>query len=267
LGNISLSGGLRVGLIRNEYDDKLYRAFDPVLRARNKEWTMKNSLWMSLSLDQRDIFYDPSKGYYLYERLGLYGVFPDENEHYIRSDSKVEVFFTLFNIPVSDNWNFKGVLGLHSGLSFIFDQPGRELLVEDGNKLAVDGMFIGRGWSSEYRNKGLLLMDHWVELRFPLVYGILAFDLFFDIAGVETTQGYYFGNDNNGNSNFTVNNLRFSYGGGFRFTLPQFPFRLSLAKRFRFVDDIFQWEPGALFRDDKRPASGVDLVISFVLSY
>ena len=267
LGNLSLGGGFRIGLINNFYDDGLFRPFDPVLRAGNGKWTLKNSLWMSLALDQRDIFYDPSTGYYLYERMGLYGVLDNENEHYLRSDSKAEIFFTLFDLPVTDTWNFKGVLGLHSGLSFIFNQPGRPLQVEDGNKLAVDGMFIGRGWSIEYRNKGLLLLDNWIELRFPLVYGILAFDFFFDIAGVETTQGYYFGKDNNGKPNFTYENLRFSLGGGFRFTLPQFPFRLSLAKRFKVVDDEVQWQRGALFADKNRGNSGVDLVISFVLSY
>ena len=265
LGNFSISGGLRIGLINNIYDNK-FRPFDPVLRAGNDKWTMKNSYWYSFSLDQRDIFYDPSRGYYLYERMGFFGIFDIENEHYIRSDTKVEAFFTLFNIPVSENWSFKGVLGLHSALSFIFNQPGRKLLVESGNRLAVDGMFIGRGWSREYQYKGLLLLDNWIELRFPLVYGILAFDLFYDIAGVETTEGYYFGK-----GNFTPGNLRFSLGGGFRFTLPQFPFRLSLAKRYKYVNNNDKWEvewqEGQLFINPDRINSGVDLVISFVLSY
>ncbi|MCL2243628.1 MAG: outer membrane protein assembly factor BamA [Treponema sp.] len=266
LGNISLSGGMRVGLIKNIYDNELYRPFDPVLRVENNQWTMKNSIWLSLSLDQRDIFYDPSSGYYLYERMGLYGLFDIENEHYFRSDSKVEVFFTLFNLPVTENWNFKGVLGFHSGLSLIFTQPGRNLQIENGNKLAVDGMFIARGWRYEYPEKGLLLWDNWVELRFPIVYGILAFDLFFDVAGKETTEGYYFGKDSNGQPNFTIENLRFSFGGGFRFALPQLPLRLSLAKRFRIVDDKIEWQRGQLFADS-RENSGVDLVFSFVLSY
>ena len=272
LGLLGVNGGIRFGSIRNTYDDELYRPFDPALRAGNNTWTPKNSFWASFSLDQRDIFYDPSSGYYLYERVGFYGIFNSEREHYIRNDTKLEGFLTLFNIPVSEDWSFKCVLGLHSGLSIISKQPGRTPNsltppIEDTNKLAVDGMFVGRGWSNEYRNKGLLLWENWIELRFPILYGILAFDLFFDFAGVETTQGYYFGKNNEGNSNFTIDNMRFSYGAGFRFTLPQFPFRLSLAKRFSFVDGNFTWEPGALFGDASDPAKGVDLVISFVLSY
>ena len=272
LGILGLNGGMRFGTVRNTYDENQYRPFDPALRTGNNTWTPKNSFWTSVSLDQRDIFYDPSNGYFLYERLGLYGIFDGEREHYIRSDTKAEYFLTLFNLPVTESWNFKGVFAIHSGLSVLLKQPGRNVLdlyptIEDTNKLSVDGMFVGRGWSSEYRIKGLLLWENWAEIRFPIVQGILAFDLFFDAAGVETKQGYYFGKDDEGEANFTIDNMRFSYGGGLRFTLPQFPFRISLAKRFRFEDGNFRWQSGVLFGDPKDPAMGLDLVISFVLSY
>jgi outer membrane protein insertion porin family len=262
LGIFGISGGTRFGIIQNIYDAELYRPFDPALREDNNSWTPKNSFWFALSLDQRDIFYDPSKGYYLYDRIGFYGLLEQEREHYLRNDSKAEYFLTLFNLPVTEKWNFKCVLGLHVGLSTIFEQPGREdPIIEEANKLAVDGMFIGRGWSSEYRKKGLLLLDSWVELRFPLINGVLAFDLFFDSAGVETEQGYYFNDNSKGESNFTIENVRFSYGGGLRFTLPQFPIRLSLAKRFKVVDNKVEWQKGVI------PGIDMDIVMSFVLSY
>ncbi|MDR2730296.1 MAG: outer membrane protein assembly factor BamA [Treponema sp.] len=272
MGNLSLNGGVRFGVIRNEYDNTLYRPFDPTYRNGNNEWIPKNSFWAATSLDQRDIFYDPSGGYYAYQRIGLYGIMPVEREHYMRSDTKLEYYITLWDIPVTEAWSFKGVFALHSGLSFIFKQPGRDAdslipPVEDQNKLSVDGMFVGRGWSTEYRNKGLLLFDNWAELRLPVVRGILALDLFFDTAGVETVQGYYFGKNDKGNQNFTLDNLRFSYGGGIRFTMPQFPFRLSLAKRFRFINGKLTWESGAIFGNSDNPAMGMDLVISFVMSY
>ena len=267
-GILALSGGFRLGLVKNSYDDIL-RPFDPALRAANNTWTPKNSLSITLSLDQRDIFYDPSRGYFISERMGLYGFFDNEIEHYLRSDTKLQYFHTLFDIPVKffQNWNFKCVFAFHTGLSVIFVQPWRgsdpaKMPIEEANKLAVDGMFVGRGWSSAYRNKGLLLLDSWIELRFPLIRGILAFDLFFDMAGVESREGYYFGNDNDGKPNFTINNLRFSFGAGFRFTMPQFPIRISLAKRFMFENDQFKWMPGYIFDE-----SGFDLVISFAFSY
>jgi outer membrane protein insertion porin family len=276
LGIFGLSGGFRIGMLMNSYDSDIYRPFDPALRAGNKIWTPRNSIWTAVSLDQRDIFYDPSRGYYLYERIGFFGVLDNEREHYMRSDTKAQYFLTLFDLPVSENWNFKCVLAMHAGLSVLFKQPFRRSTdndsriptMEDANKLAIDGMFIGRGWSSEFRNKGLLLVDSWIELRFPLVRGLLAFDLFFDSAAVEKKQGYYFGADDEGNPNFTLENFRFSYGGGLRFTMPQFPLRLSLVKRFSMTNDYkIVWRPGALFGDPNNPAAGMDLVLSFVLSY
>jgi len=268
LGIFGVNGGLRLGIIRNTYDEDGKTPFDPTLRNRNNEWTPKDSFWFSLSLDKRDIFYDPSGGFYLYERMGFYGIFDKEKEYYIRSDSKAQYFLTLFDIPVTEKWSFKSVLGLNFGLSFIFSQgPHRPVQIEDANKLAVDGMFVARGWSSAYREKGFLLLDMWVELRFPIVRGILAFDLFFDAAGVERTQGYYFGNNHIGASNFTAENLRFSYGGGLRFTMQQFPIRLSLAKRFTIENGAVKFVPGQLFGDPSRPELGMDLVVSFVMSY
>jgi outer membrane protein insertion porin family len=277
LGNLSVGGGIRVGLERNMYNAAIYRPFDPALREGNNKWTPKNSVWATVSLDQRDIFYDPSNGYYLHERFGVYGLLGEpEREHYFRSDTKAEYFLTLFSVPIRDRWTFKSVLAIHTGISFIFKQPGRDRgkntpTVEDANKLAVDGMFIGRGWSNEYRKKGLALWESWVELRFPIVPSLLAWDFFFDAAGVENNEessmeGYYFGRNSSGKKNFTIENMRFSFGGGLRFTLPQFPFRFSLAKRFRVVDGQFTWEPGTLFKTNN-PKSGIDPVISFYITY
>jgi outer membrane protein insertion porin family len=261
-------------MLRNSYDEALYRPFDPILRQDNNKWIPRHSLWLALSLDQRDIFFDPSSGYFLFQRVGMHGLLNNEREHYLRSDSKVQYFHTLFDIPITENWNLKSVLAVNAGLSLILRQPGRNEhshphmpAIEEANKLAIDGMFVGRGWSSEFRNKGLLLLDSWIELRFPLVHGLLAFDLFFDSAAVESKQGFYFRTNDEGDPNFTIENFRFSYGGGLRFTMPQFPLRLSLVKRFTINDGAIEWRPGAIFGNPDNPAAGMDLVLSFVLSY
>ena len=259
LGNLGLGGGLRVGGVYADYDESLYRPFDPLLRRENHRWTPATSIWTSLSLDQRDLTYDPSRGYYGIQRLGYYGILDMEQEHYIRSDTKAEFFVTLLNLPISETFSFKTIFGIHSGLSFIFKQPWyNEPRIEEANRLAVDGMFIGRGWSSEYRNKGLALWENWAELRVPLVPGILAWDFFLDAAGIREDFSAFF-------NDFNTDFLRFSMGGGLRFTIPQFPFRFSLAKRFKFVDGNFQWVGGPLFAGND-PNSGMDFVISFALS-
>jgi outer membrane protein insertion porin family len=263
LGNLGVSGGIRSGMVINTYDNDLYRPFDPVLRARNNQWTPANSLWASVSLDQRDIYYDPSRGYYGIQRLGYYGVLEYENEHYVKSDTKAEYFLTLFDIPLTDTYSFKAVFGIHSGLSFIFKQPFRKRALNndiyDTSKLSVDGMFIGRGWTSEYNNRGLALWENWAEIRIPVVPGVLAWDFFFDAAAVKDTPGSFF-------NDFQQGDMRYSFGGGFRFTIPQFPFRFLFAKRFKVEDGEVIWQRGALFRSADNDSSGIDFVISFAIS-
>ena len=261
-GTFSIGGGVRGGIIRVTYDDLVYRPFDPTLREGNNRWTPMNSVWMSLSLDRRDLFFDPSRGYFLSSRMSLHGLFDREREHYMRSDSSAQLFIPLFNIPVSENWSFRMTLGMHTGVSFIFAQPGgRELAVEDANRLALDGMFIARGWGMEFRNKGHALWNNWVELRTPLVPGLLAWDFFLDAAGIEDPElrGTYF-------RHFGIENMRFSLGGGLRFTIPQFPFRLSLAKRFTIDrNGNVDWREGSLFRNTW--TGGLDPVLSIAVTF
>ncbi|GAB6391654.1 MAG: outer membrane protein assembly complex, YaeT protein/outer membrane protein assembly factor BamA [Treponematales bacterium] len=262
-GNLSVGGGLRVGAIFTQYDENLFRPFDPVLRSEDGHWTPQTSLWASVSLDQRDIYYDPSKGYYGVQRLGFYGIFPPEEEHYVRSDTKAEIFFTLFRIPVSDTFTFKAVFGAHTGLSLLLKQPFQDAaVVQSSSKLAVDGMFYGRGWTSEYSTKGLALWENWAEVRIPVAPGILAWDFFFDAAEIADSPERVFSGDSRGS---LAERMRFSFGGGLRFTMPQFPFRFLFAKRFKIADGEVAWQPGALGGDGSG-ASGIDFVISFALS-
>jgi outer membrane protein insertion porin family len=122
---------------------------------------------------------------------------------------------------------------------------------ELANQLAIDGMFYGRGWTNEYRNKGLVLWENWAELRFPIVPGVLAWDFFLDAAAVKTTPEVFF-------KEFSMDDMRYSLGGGIRFTIPQFPFRLGFAKRFRTINGALNWEDGGI--------GGLDFVLSFALS-
>jgi outer membrane protein insertion porin family len=257
LGNLSVGGGLSLGFKMNQYDDAIYRPFDPTLRGSNGVWTPAFTVGTSVALDQRDIYYDPSSGYYTIQRFSYHGILDVEKEQYLRSDSDAEWFVTLVDLPVSDTWNFKVVLGIHSGLSFIlpnFRGVSRQS-IENVNKLSIDGMFTARGWSSEYSVKGMGLWENWLELRIPLVQNILAWDFFFDAAEVADKPENIFGTDANGTP--FIERMRFSLGGGLRFAIPQFPFRLGLAKRFRVTDGDVQWY------DD--PLLGLNFVLSFTI--
>ncbi len=258
-GIVSLSGGVRTGIVRNNYDADLFRPFDPTLRDRNNMWTPDNSTWLSLSLDNRDIYYDPSNGYYAVQRLGFYGILPIEREHYMRSDTKAEYFYTLFSLPVTEKFTFKGIFALHTGLSFIFPEFSYPLDIESANRLSIDGMFVGRGWTNERLNRGNALWENWAEVRFPIIQNILALDTFFDMAAVSETPALFF-------TDFSSEQLRFSFGLGLRFAIPQFPIKLMLAKRFKLVDGLVEWQDGNLFHNKNKPGSGIDFVLGFTLS-
>jgi outer membrane protein insertion porin family len=61
--------------------------------------------------------------------------------------------------------------------------------------------------------------------------------------------------------------MRFSFGGGLRFTMPQFPFRFSIAKKFKLNSSGgIDWQPGPIWKTDGDPSSGLTFVISFALS-
>jgi len=269
VGNLGLGGGFRVGGTLNSFDSNIYTPFDPLLREREGEWTPAISVWTSISLDQRDIFFDPSRGYYVVQRVGWFGFLNMEQEHFIRTDTRAQWFFTLFDVPVSDNWNFRAVFGIHSGLSFIFPQPRHGTpRIEEANRLAVDGMFVGRGWVGEFRRKGLALWENWAEIRIPLAPGILAWDFFFDAAGIKPEPGDLFSNffgDDGSAADSNTFFMRFSMGGGLRFTIPQFPLRFSLAKRFLIRDGQIEWQTGGI-GGRGREGRGLDFVVSFALA-
>jgi outer membrane protein insertion porin family len=267
-GIFSLGGSLRTGVRYNDFDGEIYRAFDPSIRDRNKQWTPSNSLAFSVSLDDRDIYYDPSRGYYISERIGFYGLLPNEVEleYYTRSDTKAEWFYTLWNWQVSDKWAFKGVFGIHTGLSFIYPSFYEQPIIEDANKLSIDGMFIGRGWTGERLNRGLALWENWAEVRIPVFPGILALDLFFDAAARRPKPVDMF-KKLSAEGHTLADDMRYSFGAGLRFALPQFPFRFLFLKRFSTPGGVFQWQRGALGgQPGDDGSSGIDFVISFAIS-
>lgn len=258
LGTLSVGGSLRSSIYQNQYDDELYRPFDPTLRNGNNKWLNSQSIGSSVSLDNRDLSYDASKGTFASQRISIIGLLPLEREHYIRSDTKAEAYLTLWDFMAWKTFQVKAVLAAHTGFSMILPQLGStDPTILASNSLSLDGMFIARGWYSESRNYGLTLWENWLEIRSPLAPGLLALDWFLDAAAVKADPQAFF-------STLDIDDFRFSLGVGLRFAIPQFPFRFSLAKRFKFVDGELTWMPGSLFADS-REDSGLDFVLSFVI--
>lgn len=222
---ITLTGGLSTDFIRNHYDATLFTPVDEVVRSNLDSWGVKNSVWTSVSFDHRDIYYDPSRGWFFNEKVSLVGVIPNlETEYYIQSDTKAEVYKALCDIPVSEAFNFKLVFAGYTGLSFIEELKQNSVSLQ--NLLYIDGMFNGRGWNSLFGIRGKALWSSYAELRVPLVTNIFSVDFFFDAVAVKDSLSDLL-------TNTSIEDFYFSYGPGMRFTIPQFPLRLLLANTFQ----------------------------------
>jgi outer membrane protein insertion porin family len=157
----------------------------------------------------------------------------------MKTDTKAEYFFTLFNLPITETYNLKAILGFHTGLSFILPQGSRGVEIESANMVSVDGMFVGRGWDNKrIDTRGLALWENWVELRVPVVPGMIAVDFFFDAAASKKTPEAFF-------NQFTADDMFYSFGTGIRFTIPQFPFRILFTFPFTMGSEGFKWKDPA----------------------
>ncbi len=230
---ISTAAGITGSLKNNIYDSDLWIPLDTSVSEYANNWGWQNSVWASFSMDGRNINYDPSKGWFFSERVTWYGLTPIESEYFLRTDTKLEKYFTLVDLPVTESWNFKVVLAGYTGLSFLF--PAFDTGIGDTSKLYVDGMFSGRGWTSIYNDvRGKAMWSTNLELRMPLVARILAFDWFGDAAVIKDEPSELF-------NDLSIEDFYFSTGPGLRFTIPQFPLRILFANTFRVSDGSVEW--------------------------
>jgi len=228
--------GLNFNLVKNFYDTSLYRPFDEAIRHQRERWRFSNVLWTRFSVDNRDFVYDPSKGWFLSQQLSFYGIFPKiESEYFFRAETKGELYFTLLDYPVAENWHLKFVLAFYSGFSF--QVPTTPKSISRLNKLTIDGMFNGRGWyNAGVAGQGDVMQANWMEFRMPLAQGIISFDFFFEAIATKP--------DLRSLKSLSINDYFFSFGPGVRFTLPQFPLRLMFANTFRSNNGKPYWGNG-----------------------
>lgn len=230
---LTLAGGLTNSLSNYIYDDSLYTPLDIGISRFANNWGFSNSIWAKWSMDGRDINYDPSKGWFFSQRLAWYGLLPVETDFFMRSDTKLEGYATLFDIPVSEKWSFKLIFAALTTVSFQAPAPGSA--VSETHKLYIDGMFNGRGWTDIYNTvRGKALFSQNLELRFPVVPRMLAIDGFFDAAMIGKDLGSML-------TSASLNDFYFSFGPDIRVLMPQFPIRILLANCFTVRDGHFKW--------------------------
>lgn len=260
LGTLTLSTNLRSSLNHVGYDPDQVRPFSADLRANLDDWQFINTWGITTTLDRRrGLVLSPSSGYILSQDVTFTGGFLFGDRHYIRTDSRAEGYLTLWDVPVFEAWNYKTVLAAHSDISFVlptfwvpaayreFDQP-----VAGGDLLATNQMFIARGWDPV--TGGQALWNNWIELRTPIAEQVVWADAFLDAVRLwsdpeQIGQG-------------SIDDMLFGVGAGFRFTIPQFPIRLYLAKRFRITDAGVEWQQGDLFNFNDSATGGLDFVFS-----
>lgn len=233
---LTWNAGLTTTLRMNKYDQGAFVPLDTGVSQSADSLRLSDTIWTSVSLDNRDINYDPSKGWFANERISWCGIIPGlEQEFFFRTDTKLEAYCTLFNIPVTEKWAFKWVLAAYTGLSLIFPLPDSPL--GDSNKLYIDGMFNGRGWTDVYnKTRGKAMLSARAELRMPLMPGIIGVDCFFDMVTTKPSARDMF-------KGLSAQDLYFSFGPGIRFLLPQFPLHLLFANCFKIgSDNKVEWE-------------------------
>ena len=233
---ITLRGGLNFGIVKNFYDSMLYRPYEEKTRVEQERWSLNNSFKIKLSVDDRDVAHDPSKGWFLSQEISFFGLLPKiENEHVFQSDTKGEFYLTLLDYPVSDIWNLKFVLAFYSDFSFQIPLEKKTITLD--RMLYIDGAFKGRGWiGMGHTGAGTVMQNNWIEFRWPLAHGILSFDFFFDAIAVKKNL--------NDLKTLSINDYYFSFGPGLRFSIPQFPLRLLLANTFKSQNGKPVWSNG-----------------------
>lgn len=227
------SGGITNSLKMYMYDESLYMPLDPQIKTFANKLGLVNSIWVKASLDGRDINYDPSKGWFVSEQIGWYGLTPWETDFYARFDTKLEGYYPLINIPFSDKYTFKLIFAALTSFSVQLPVPGSG--VSDSNKLYIDGMFNARGWTTIYNSvKGRSMWSNSLELRIPAVPGILAVDAFFDAALVKESPSQMF-------TAASIEDFYFSFGPDVRVLMPQFPMRFMFCNTFKVKDNQVDW--------------------------
>jgi outer membrane protein insertion porin family len=268
VGWLGVRGGVSSTFRYITYDSEIYRPYELSVRNNLNTWNIINKISATAYLDGRDYFLNPTTGFQVSQGFTYAGGFLFGSRHFIRSDSTLEGFLTLLNLPVTESWSLMFILAAHSGLSLLLPQFAYvdptggvnpswnwSTVTDSTDKLYIDGMTTGRGWTQMYGTYGLGMWDNKVELRMPISKDVLWAVGFFDAVALYSTPGDMIP--------LSLDPFYFSFGFGIRFSIPQFPIRLYFSKGFQFKSGVFAWNPN----ETLSLGSGANpFTFSFVLS-
>jgi outer membrane protein insertion porin family len=272
-----------VGLRLNEntkyemihYDSDVYRPYSSDIRENLDTWLLFNTVTFYTYYNDLDLWFNPSKGFLFTNSASMAGFLSFETQQYLKDEAKAEAYFTLFNLPVTDSWNFKMVLGAHSSASMIFQKPWENSLkVKSSNYVSCDGFLALRGWTEFADYDITRLWYNWLEVRMPVVEQFLWLDGFLDAGMAESADGLLQPISGGVDvldgksiiSNISLENMAFSCGVMARLPIQQLPLKFGFAKRFIVRDGALQWISGDLFKVSGDATSGWNFVISLTQS-
>ena len=272
VGRVALGTGLSTSLSYAYYDPTLYRPYDKDIRDSLDKIVLADKLWATATWDTRDLTYSPTSGFIMKETLTYTGGFLFGNKHYIKTSTDADFYFKLFDLPVTEDWSFSTILGLHGQYSMILpqfgyfdtndddilDSWGWDTVATRGDLLYFDGMFTARGWGTNYDNKALL--DLVMDFTTPISPGMLSWNSFLSSSAVWAEPSEVL--------DMSLNDFYFSLGTGVQIDIPSFPISFFLVKRAKFSDNVLEWQHGSYFgTSDTTDNSGLDFVITFDLDY
>ncbi len=265
IGRIIPKATLGFALEWVDYDDSVYRPANEQTRRSRYELQWLNSLSLSIALDGRNIRYNPTDGYYVQQKFTLTGGFLGGSRTFITAETRGDYYYTLFDWKVAEAWSWKMVLAIQTNFTIIlphFFYPGGGNAETEGpadsDLLVLNGIFNARGWPAV--REGIAIWNSFIELRMPLVEEIIWWDFFLEGAALWRSEEELL--------NIELSDMLFTFGGGIRFVLPQFPLRFYFAKRF-FVDNsgAVQWQRGNLEDPSGTDPGGIDFIFSIDIDF
>ncbi len=265
LGRLSIGTGPGFTLQYINYDSSVYRPYSQYLREHLRKPYFVNRWTTTFTWNYLDNPTLPQNGFLFKQSLTYAGGLMLGETHYNKLSTSLDGYVRLFNINVKDVWAYKTILRLHTSFDIILPQQlydfsskkwrrSNEADVTSNNLLFSDGMNIMRGWSIE---TGLYaIWQNMIELQMPIYEKYVWSDLFFEATGI--WRSYDQLSNSNGNKDYLEDNFYFTLGGGLRLTVPGLPIGFYLAKRFKIVDGVTQWQ---------QSRKGLDFVLVFKYSY
>ncbi|MDD3902689.1 MAG: outer membrane protein assembly factor BamA [Sphaerochaeta sp.] len=264
-GALNITGGLSIGLNKAEYDKNVYDPFEKLIYRYGEKWQFSNRLTLGFAWDGRDLIENTSKGYYLSQSFTYAGGILFGLSNYIRSSSSASGYITLFTFDLEEK-PANVVLGATTTVNVMLPQfyQGEDDTwawrdAKEGatryEMLYIDGMNIGRGFSVVYDQS--LLWDNQLSISWPLAHNILSAEAYASATGVVSQLSDL--------TSFGALNWYFSMGAGIKLKVPGFPLGLYLVKNATFMDNVFAWKGGNIFKGSADD-SGLKLVLAITTS-